>query len=132
MGAAKNEYLKRIEGNALFSMTSLHHHIMERVVADLGPRFGLSDLLSLLESDHAFCENRSIGNNPHRVKLFALQTLQALVAVHMVEMEDPPDHGYWLKWPTCSSPTADSIGTERTQSNDPDTDDNKRNPPEEK
>ena len=107
METAKNEYLRRIAGSALFAMTSLHHHIMERIVAELGPRFELVDLLSLLESDEEFCEKKAIANNTHRVKLFALQTLQALVAVNMVETEQPPDKGYWLKWPTCSLPSAD-------------------------
>jgi len=96
MGTAREEYIERIKGTQLLPMTGLHYHIMDRIVTEMGPRFELDDLLHLLGSDIDFCQSKAVSGNIHRVKLFAMQTLQALIAVEMLKTDQPSSTSFWL------------------------------------
>jgi hypothetical protein len=99
MTTPKDEYLRRYKTAGLLRLTSLHHHVMDRVFAEFADGFSFDDILELTEKDPEIVDTTWIEGNLNRVRLLVMRALDGLVAVEMLKESKTEKGVYDICWP---------------------------------
>lgn len=80
----RQEYLKRASQVGLLPLTSLHHHVMDRIFFEFTDGFSFDDVLCQVAADPEIVDFPAIARNPNRTKLVVIRAIEGLVSVGML------------------------------------------------